>query len=106
MSYRFMRVMVMFDLPTETSAQRKHYRNFRKYLIDDGFTMMQESIYTKICINMHAVDQACDRIEKHKPPEGIVQVMSVTERQFASVKIVVGELDGTYIQNDNRMIIL
>ena len=48
MSYRFMRVMVMFDLPTETSMERRHYRWFRKFLIDEGFIMMQESIYTKI----------------------------------------------------------
>lgn len=106
MSYRFMRVIVMFDLPTDTSTQRKHYRNFRKYLIDDGFVMMQESIYTKICINMHAVDQVQRNIERNKPPEGIVQVMSVTERQFASIKVVVGELDDTYIQNDQRLIVL
>lgn len=101
-----MRVIVMFDLPTDTSVQRKHYRNFRKYLIDDGFVMMQESIYTKICINMHAVDQVQRNIERNKPPEGIVQVMSVTERQFASIKVVVGELDDTYIQNDNRLVVL
>lgn len=101
-----MRVVVMFDLPTETSAQRRHYRWFRKYLIDDGFVMMQESIYTKICINQHAVDQVQAKLEKNKPPEGIVQVMSVTERQFASIKIITGDLDDTYIQNEERLIVL
>ena len=106
MSYRYMRVIVMFDLPTETAGQRKHYRNFRKYLIDDGFVMMQESVYTKICINIHAVDLVQRSIERNKPPEGIVQVMSVTERQFAGIKLVVGELDDTYIQNDERLIVL
>lgn len=96
----------MFDLPTETSMDRRHYRWFRKYLIDDGFIMMQESIYTKICINMHAVEQVERSIEKHKPPKGIVQIMSVTERQFAGMKLVVGELDDTFIQDDKRMIVL
>ena len=96
----------MFDLPTETSMDRHHYRWFRKYLIDDGFIMMQESIYTKICINMHAVGQVERSIEKHKPPKGIVQIMSVTERQFAGMKLVVGELDDTFIQDDTRMIVL
>ena len=32
MSYRFMRVLVMFDLPTETSENRRNYTKFRKYL--------------------------------------------------------------------------
>lgn len=101
-----MRVIVMFDLPTETSTERRHYRWFRKYLIDDGFVMMQESIYTKICLNMHAVKQVELNIEKNKPPKGLVQIMSVTERQFASMKLVVGELDETYIQNDARLVVL
>ncbi len=101
-----MRVIVMFDLPTETSMERRHYRWFRKYLIDDGFVMMQESIYTKICLNMHAVKQVELNIEKNKPPKGLVQIMSVTERQFASMKLVVGELDETYIQNDARLVVL
>lgn len=101
-----MRVIVMFDLPTETSMERRHYRWFRKYLIDDGFVMMQESIYTKICLNMHAVKQVELSIEKNKPPKGLVQIMSVTERQFASMKLVVGELDETYIQNDARLVVL
>lgn len=101
-----MRVIVMFDLPTETSLQRRHYRRFRKNLIDDGFVMMQESIYTKICLNMHAVRQVELSIEKNKPPKGLVQVMSVTERQFAGMKLIVGELDETYIQNDARLVVL
>lgn len=101
-----MRVMVMFDLPTDTSMDRRRYRWFRKYLIDDGFVMMQESIYTKICLNMHAVRQVELNIEKNKPPKGLVQVMSVTERQFASMKLIVGELDETYIQSDARLVVL
>lgn len=101
-----MRVIVMFDLPTETSMDRRHYRWFRKHLIDDGFIMMQESIYTKICINMHAVEQVERSIERYKPPKGIVQIMSVTERQFAGMKLIVGELDDTFIQDDKRMIVL
>ena len=101
-----MRVIVMFDLPTDTSLDRRHYRWFRKYLIDEGFVMMQESIYTKICINMHAVERVELNITKNKPPKGIVQVMIVTERQFAGMKLVVGKLDNTYIQNDERILVL
>lgn len=101
-----MRVIVMFDLPTDSSMDRRHYRWFRKYLIDEGFVMMQESIYTKICINMHAVKKVELNMKKNKPPKGIVQMMIVTERQFAGMKLVVGELNDTYIQNDERMIVL
>ena len=46
MSYRFMRIIVFFDLPTETALDRKNYTKFRKFLIKDGFIMLQYSVYT------------------------------------------------------------
>lgn len=101
-----MRVIVMFDLPTDTSMDRRHYRWFRKFLIDEGFVMMQESVYTKICLNMHAVNKVEFSIQKNRPPKGIVQVMNVTEKQFAAMKLVVGESDSVNIQSDERMIVL
>ena len=101
-----MRVIVMFDLPTETSMERRHYRWFRKFLIEEGFVMMQESIYTKICINMHAVEKVEHRVDQNKPPRGIVQLMVVTERQYANIIYVVGEENNNTIQNDERMVVL
>lgn len=101
-----MRVIVMFDLPTETSLDRRRYRWFRKFLIDDGFVMMQESIYTKICLNMHAVDIVEANLRRNCPPKGIVQLMTVTERQFAGMEMLVGERDEISIQSDERMIVL
>jgi len=101
-----MRVVVMFDLPVDTSMQRRHYRWFRKFLIEEGFVMMQESIYTKICINQHAVDKVEANVRKHCPPDGLVQLLSVTERQFAGMKLLTGDTENNYIQDDKRMIIL
>ena len=45
MSYRYMRVLIFFDLPTLTVNDRQNYRTFRKFLIQNGFMMMQESVY-------------------------------------------------------------
>ncbi len=101
-----MRMIVMFDLPTDTSMDRRHYRWFRKFLIDEGFVMMQESVYTKICLNMHAVNKVELNIKKNRPPKGLIQVMTVTEKQFAAMKLIVGEVDAVSIQNDDRMIVL
>lgn len=47
MRYRIMRLMIMFDLPVETSEERKEYRKFRKNLINEGFIMIQYSVYVK-----------------------------------------------------------
>lgn len=68
--------------------------------------MLQESVYTKVCLNMHSVDKVELNIKKNRPPKGIVQVISVTEKQFASMKLIVGEVDTVNIQSDDRMIVL
>ena len=66
MSYRYMRVMVFFDLPVITSANRKDYRDFHKYLIKTGFLMMQESVYCKLAQNSTMADAIVENIRKNK----------------------------------------
>ena len=74
MSYRFMRMMIFFDLPTDTIKDRREYARFRKYLIKNGFVMMQESVYCKLILNQSAVRPAADGIRKNRPPKGLVQM--------------------------------
>ena len=62
MSYRFMRIIVMFDLPTISSAERKEYAKFRKFLIKSGFLMMQESIYCKLSPNSTLADAMVENV--------------------------------------------
>ncbi|WP_074520843.1 CRISPR-associated endonuclease Cas2 [Lachnospira pectinoschiza] len=101
-----MRVLVMFDLPVLTSKNMKDYRQFRKYLIKSGFLMMQESVYCKLAPNSVAADSIVDNIRKNKPPEGLVQVLKVTEKQFSKMEYVVGEKRKDIIDSDERLIIL
>ena len=51
MSYKIMRVVVLFDLPTNTKGERRAATQFRKFLLDDGFNMLQYSVYTRLCPN-------------------------------------------------------
>ena len=88
-----MRLMVFFDLPVETAMQRKEYRLFRKFLIKDGYLMLQESVYAKLVVNDGAAGAAVMRLRKHRPPEGLVQVLKVTEKQFATMDYIVGNRD-------------
>lgn len=63
MRYRIMRLMVMFDLPVETSEQRREYRKFRKKLINEGFMMMQYSIYVRVCVSRQSAKFMENRIK-------------------------------------------
>lgn len=91
MSYRFMRILVMFDLPVITTAERKEYIKFRKYLLKSGFIMMQESVYCKLSPNSTLADATIENIRKNKPEKGLVQVLKVTEKQYAKMEFIVGE---------------
>lgn len=93
---RFMRLLVFFDLPVETAAQRRDYRLFRKALIKDGYIMVQKSVYSKLVVNEHVVESALSRLREIAPPKGIVQVLKVTERQYSSMETVTG----TPLQHD------
>ena len=88
MTYRFMRVIVFFDLPTTTLEDRREYNRFRKYLIKSGFIMMQESVYSKLAQNSGVADAVINNVRKNKPTEGLVQLLSVTEKQFQKMEYI------------------
>lgn len=88
---RFMRLVLFFDLPVETSKQRRNYRLFRKFLLKDGYLQLQESVYVKLVLNDGLASAAVNRARKNKPPEGLVQVLKVTESQFATMECIVGD---------------
>ena len=106
MSYRFMRIIVMFDLPTETPLHRHNYGKFSRYLIKSGFMMLQESIYVKLALNQNIANAIVDNIKKNRPPEGLVQILSITEKQFSKMEIITGEYSTNTIDSDERLLIL
>ena len=106
MSYRFMRMVVFFDLPTETAAERREYSRFRRLLVKNGFLMMQESVYSKIALNQNVATGICDSVKKQKPPSGLVQMLTVTEKQFAKMEMIVGKSHSSVVDSDERLLIL
>lgn len=106
MSYRYMRILVMFDLPMVTASERREYAHFRKLLIKNGFLMLQESVYCKIAQNTTMADAVIDHIRKNKPDAGLVQVLKVTEKQFAKMEYIVGQRKSEVLDTDERLVIL
>lgn len=101
-----MRIIVMFDLPTLTVEDMRSYRNFRKFLIKNGFMMMQESVYSKIALNQSRANLITNRVRENKPPKGLVQMFTITEKQFSKMEILVGDISEEFITDDRRLIIL
>jgi CRISPR-associated protein Cas2 len=88
---RYMWLFVFFDLPVGTKAERRHATRFRKFLKDDGFMMLQLSVYSRVIRGEEAVDKHLTRVTKSLPPRGSVRTLTVTERQYARMKLLIGE---------------
>ncbi len=90
-AYRILWVLVLFDLPTETKAQRKIYANFRKNILKDGFQMFQFSIYMRHCSSRENADVHIKRVKKILPEKGHIGIMCVTDKQFGMMEIFYGQ---------------
>lgn len=101
-----MRIIVFFDLPTESSKDLKEYRKFRKLLINEGFIMMQKSVYTKLALNMSVVNSIENKLKSGKPKYGIVQLLLITEKQFSSIDNIVGSISSEKIDSMDRLVII
>lgn len=99
-----MRTIVFFDLPVGTTQQRREYARFHRFLIKNGFLMMQESVYCKLTLNATVQNSLLNSIRKNKPPAGVVQLLNVTEKQFFKIEYLVGEYQGDIINTDERLI--
>ena len=101
-----MRVMVFFDLPVLTEKNRKDYWDFRKFLIKTGFLMLQESVYCKLVPNGAAADAVAENVKRNKPGAGCVQLLRVTEKQYAKMEYVVGNSKTNVLDSDERLVII
>ena len=89
--YRVMWVLVFFDLPTDTKKEKKAAAKFRKDLICDGFSMFQYSIYIRNCPSMENAQVHIRRVKGLIPDYGKVGIISITEKQFDNMELLVGK---------------
>lgn len=101
-----MRMILMFDMPTETVEERKAYRKFRKFLLSEGFIMHQFSIYSKLLLNNSANKAMIDRLQANNPKKGSITLLTVTEKQFARMIYLNGERDMSMANSDKRLVFL
>jgi len=101
-----MRTIVFFDLPNIYNNDRKNYLKFRKFLLFEGFIMMQESVYSKLCLNQQQAKLIINKIRKNASKNGIIQILNITERQYAEIEYIIGNSSTKIINNDSRLIVL
>lgn len=84
--YRLMWMLVMFDLPTLTKKERKRAGDFRKYLLDEGFTMAQFSVYLRFIGSREKTYAFSRRIRGRVPEQGKVSILYFTDKQFGNIE--------------------
>jgi CRISPR-associated protein Cas2 len=87
---KLMWLMVFFDLPVKTKEQRRSATQFRNFLLNDGYMMLQYSVYSRTCRAQDAVDKHLRRALDHLPTTGSVRGLQVTDKQYSRMKILLG----------------
>jgi len=91
MRYVAVRVICMFDLPVVTDREKRAYREFRKFLIKNGFEMLQFSVYIRTCPNRSFAKKFYKKIKANAPRKGDIRLLTITEKQFEDMEYIVCE---------------
>ncbi len=84
-AYRLMWVLVMFDLPVDTPAERKAATDFRHDLLDLGFERCQYSVYLRFVEGREQATTTTRRVEQVLPAGGKVYVLYFTDKQYTGI---------------------
>lgn len=106
MRFNFMRLVLFFDLPVDTRKQRHDYRMFVKNLKQIGFYMFQESVYVKLNINQKSTNSIIDKVNKFTPKDGLVSILTITEKQFCEIKNLAGQSFTDVLNSEEREIFI
>jgi CRISPR-associated protein Cas2 len=71
-----MRLLLFFDLPTTTQKDKKSYAKFCKFLVNNGFLMVQFSVYARICKGVESAQMYEKYVEDNLPQRGNVRKLA------------------------------
>lgn len=103
---RFVWLFVFFDLPVGTKEERLRASGFRNFLKDDGFVMLQFSVYARACRGEEGATKHISRVTSNLPRKGSVRALQVTDRQYGRMHLLLGALGKTEAEGANQMILL
>ena len=87
-----MRILVMLH-PTNKRGTKTAYTKLRKFLIADGYLMLQPELFMRIGTNRKGIEKHLRRIQEFNPGTGVVRILKLTEKQFKSIIYLTGEED-------------
>ena len=79
--------------PTNKRGTKAAYTAFRKFLISDGYVLIGAELYMRVVTNRRSADTHLRRMQKKHPDTGIIRVLRLTEKQYASILNLTGTED-------------
>lgn len=95
-------IMVIFDLPVGSKRERRAATKFRYFLLDQGFSMSQFSVYMRFCGGKDQAEAYIKRIEAALPKTGLVQILSFTDKQYENIISFDGRTRGPRNENPQQ----
>lgn len=97
-------ILTMFDLPVITKEERKVATAFRKFLLDNGYMMINFSVYARPCVNWEKMRKHAQRLETVVPSGGNIRVFFITDKQWLDAMTVIGkDYEETHTQKQPEM---
>lgn len=96
-------VMALFDLPVITAPERKRATQFRNFLIDQGFEMVQFSVYARFAPSRERAETLTRRIGGAVPPDGKVDVLYFTDKQYEQIVSFRGKNGGSMPKTPDQL---
>ena len=84
-------LLIVYDLPVETSDERRNAQRFRKNLISQGFISLQKSVYVKLIHNDSMAESEILQIKEISPKEGTINVIPMSLNVFRAMQTLCGE---------------
>lgn len=104
--YDRMKIICLFDLPTETNEEKRAYRVFRTALIKNGFVMMQYSVYVRTCPNREFAKKFVSKLKIQAPTQGNVRLIYVTEKQYDDMELIIGTRNDEEVNIGSKRIVV
>ena len=102
-----MRMILFFDLPTVTDANKRTYRKFHNYLLSEGFIMMQYSVYMKLTLNATSYKQELNNLKKNNDNTRVLVIAGGTKKkQFSDIEFILGEFETDVINTTDRIVVI
>lgn len=67
---------------------------------------MQESVYSKLVLNNNSTKLLKEQVLKNLPPSGLVQLLTITENQYARIEYLVGKQQNKILETTDRVVLL